>query len=193
MEVRRLPNDVLEHHGVKGQHWYERRWQNEDGSLTAAGRAHYGYGAHLQKKIDKDYVKRKDNASYEESAKETIKKEKRNNKITGVAAGVGAGLATAKVGSEVAAANSKLWAVKTAAKSLATSVATKTATNIAASKVTSAVTSAIAVCNPMTLAVASSAAITLTGYAIYNHYKNKKLKSLEFEDKLQEKLKNEKN
>ena len=187
MEVRRLPSDALEHHGIKGQHWGERRWQNEDGSLTPAGRAHYGYGTRLQKKIDKDYVKRKDDASYEESAKETIKKEKRNNKITGVAAGVGAGLATAKAGSEVAAANSKLWAVKTAAKSLATGVATRTATNVAAS----AVTRAIATCNPMTLAVASSAAITLAGYAVYNHYKNKKLKSLEFEDKLQEKLKKE--
>lgn len=33
----------LYHHGVKGQHWGERRWQNEDGSLTPAGYAHYGY------------------------------------------------------------------------------------------------------------------------------------------------------
>ena len=34
----------LYHHGVRGQRWHVRRWQNEDGSLTPAGRIHYGYG-----------------------------------------------------------------------------------------------------------------------------------------------------
>lgn len=34
----------LYHHGVKGQKWGLRRFQNEDGSLTVAGREHYGYG-----------------------------------------------------------------------------------------------------------------------------------------------------
>ena len=32
----------LEHFGIKGQKWGDRRFQNEDGSLTAAGRARYG-------------------------------------------------------------------------------------------------------------------------------------------------------
>ena len=32
----------LEHHGIKGQRWGVRRYQNEDGSLTTAGRARYG-------------------------------------------------------------------------------------------------------------------------------------------------------
>ena len=36
--------DYLMHHGVKGQKWGQRQYQNEDGSLTAAGREHYGYG-----------------------------------------------------------------------------------------------------------------------------------------------------
>ena len=36
--------DYLMHHGVKGQKWGLRQWQNEDGSLTPAGREHYGYG-----------------------------------------------------------------------------------------------------------------------------------------------------
>lgn len=42
MVVRRLPPDELAHYGVKGMHWGERRYQNEDGTLTDAGRAHYG-------------------------------------------------------------------------------------------------------------------------------------------------------
>ena len=31
-------SDVLEHHGIKGQRWGVRRYQNPDGSLTAAGK-----------------------------------------------------------------------------------------------------------------------------------------------------------
>ena len=34
--------DYLAHHGIKGQKWGIRRYQNEDGSLTAEGREHYG-------------------------------------------------------------------------------------------------------------------------------------------------------
>lgn len=37
-----VPVDVaLEHHGIKGMKWYRRRFQNEDGSLTPAGKARY--------------------------------------------------------------------------------------------------------------------------------------------------------
>lgn len=32
----------LKHHGIKGQKWGVRRFQNEDGSLTEAGRKRYG-------------------------------------------------------------------------------------------------------------------------------------------------------
>lgn len=34
----------LAHHGIEGQKWGVRRWQNKDGSLTPEGRAHYGIG-----------------------------------------------------------------------------------------------------------------------------------------------------
>ena len=41
--------ETLYHHGIPGQKWGLRRFQNEDGSLTAAGREHYGYGPKRQK------------------------------------------------------------------------------------------------------------------------------------------------
>ena len=33
----------LYHHGIKGQKWGIRKYQNEDGTLTAEGKARYGY------------------------------------------------------------------------------------------------------------------------------------------------------
>lgn len=34
----------VQHHGIKGMHWDERRFQNLDGSLTPEGRVRYGVG-----------------------------------------------------------------------------------------------------------------------------------------------------
>lgn len=36
--------EYLEHHGIRGMKWGVRRYQNEDGSLTSAGKSRYGYG-----------------------------------------------------------------------------------------------------------------------------------------------------
>lgn len=42
------------HHGVVGQKWGQRRYQNEDGSLTALGREHYGYSRRsMQRRLNK--------------------------------------------------------------------------------------------------------------------------------------------
>lgn len=38
-------NNSLVHHGIKGQKWGNRRYQNPDGSLTEEGRRRYGYAA----------------------------------------------------------------------------------------------------------------------------------------------------
>lgn len=37
-------DEYLSHHGIKGQKWGYRRWQNDDGSLTPAGKEHYSKG-----------------------------------------------------------------------------------------------------------------------------------------------------
>ena len=38
-------SNYLAHHGILGMKWGIRRYQNEDGSLTSAGRERYGVGA----------------------------------------------------------------------------------------------------------------------------------------------------
>lgn len=52
---------VLMHHGIKGQKWGVRRYQNEDGSLTSAGRIRYGSSEYYLNKADK-YMTASNNA-----------------------------------------------------------------------------------------------------------------------------------
>ena len=80
---------ILSHHGIKGQRWGIRRFQNEDGTRTVAGKARYNSSAddrHAQKleslakkaneksskAIDKLYApkKKKLDSLYEKAAKE---------------------------------------------------------------------------------------------------------------------------
>ena len=44
MTFGRRDQNELWHYGIKGQKWNRRRFQNEDGSLTQAGRSRYGVG-----------------------------------------------------------------------------------------------------------------------------------------------------
>lgn len=48
--IIRRTSDHLEHHGILGQKWGVRRFQNPDGSLTAEGKKRYGLG--MTKGID---------------------------------------------------------------------------------------------------------------------------------------------
>lgn len=47
-----MAGEYLEHHGIKGQKWGVRRYQNEDGSLTDAGRERYLKGMNSREKVE---------------------------------------------------------------------------------------------------------------------------------------------
>lgn len=59
----------ISHHGIKGQRWGIRRFQNEDGSLTPAGVRRY-------QKLDEKWVRKKSDKVYRKAAKESRKEMK---------------------------------------------------------------------------------------------------------------------
>lgn len=50
-------NNDLRHHGIKGQKWGRRRYQNADGSLTPAGKQRYGSQENFERQYPEDVRK----------------------------------------------------------------------------------------------------------------------------------------
>lgn len=58
----------LEHHGIRGQKWGIRRFQNKDGSLTPRGKSRYGEESDVSKKLNSAKAdKRAANKEYNKS------------------------------------------------------------------------------------------------------------------------------
>ena len=72
-------SDELYHHGIKGQRWGVRRYQNSDGTLTSAGKARYNageFGKTVKRKVSSALSTTKESASKKIQSidKEKIKK-----------------------------------------------------------------------------------------------------------------------
>lgn len=79
-------NDNLQHHGIKGQKWGVRRFQNNDGGLTPLGKLRYGTSKDYEeidqklKKTDSyikkatQYQKDKEHKEYEKKIKTDLSK-----------------------------------------------------------------------------------------------------------------------
>ena len=77
--------NTLCHHGIKGQKWGIRRFQNEDGTLTAEGRKRYDVD-------DNGNMSKKGEKLYKRDAKDSRLVEGGNRSlISGAAKGAGAG------------------------------------------------------------------------------------------------------
>lgn len=57
------------HHGIKGQKWGIRRYQNEDGTLTPEGRERYGLKVNQDEKIQNANLRKRTKALQKESRK----------------------------------------------------------------------------------------------------------------------------
>ena len=72
----------LYHHGIKGMHWGIRRYQNEDGSLTEAGKKRYGYNDLLKNDKDATVLKKGSTVQRVSDTDESNKERKDGSKHT---------------------------------------------------------------------------------------------------------------
>ena len=68
-----MENNELQHWGIKGMKWGVRRYQNSDGTLTAAGKKRYRTDGNLKKNGDSDKTSPSDNRSKTSSSENAPK------------------------------------------------------------------------------------------------------------------------
>ena len=91
----------LAHHGTRGMKWGHRRYQNPDGSLTAAGRQHYGVGEGGNKRMERLYNRQAKKLAKLQSRADIATQRanvQKYNKRAKVAAGIGLGAAGVAAG-----------------------------------------------------------------------------------------------
>lgn len=92
-----VSSDELKHHGIKGQKWGVRRFQNKDGSLTAAGRKRYDDSDGKMSRADKISAKYQKKGLSKENADQLAARKIKAQKIVAAAAAVTVAAATAYV------------------------------------------------------------------------------------------------
>lgn len=93
--MNQFENNYISHHGIKGMKWGVRRYQNLDGTLTAAGRRRLGLTADEAGKLSKEKVH---NIAYSNAASDYLN----------VGKGLGAGSNLSRSSSSVISKTSRM-------------------------------------------------------------------------------------
>lgn len=100
-------DEYLQHWGIKGQKWGVRRYENEDGTLTEAGKKRYSVNSGGNKKFEKKYnkeAKKLEKLGKYADLDEQNANVKKYGKIANIATGIGtAGVGVAVGGARVVA------------------------------------------------------------------------------------------